>query len=435
MVVTIKERRALIPAELECSLKVEPFCVACDKTSDALSVCSRCKLVKYCCRACQKQDYARHKKEDDCAGIGDLRKNLEELERMIQNNGCMLMQEVIMKFGDEEDTWLGRGEPSLMEMTGLMSTGPIGPDGGPANANPPGADSSRNIMDVIAGRFGALQGTSQYIQCMMALNQKVIDVAHRHCALDSFEEVLEIAVEVKRLTHAAYPDISDRELPKLLMKVHRDDDAIAFIRYWIQWRSRGPGNLHDPLVLVSGKGEWPFPCGEKDSRFLNITQQLRNCQFPPGDEMTMPAPYCLVALTIKVRLICVYRILVSKADAFLEIELALPQDVKTAVVSFLTGGDEAAALYEELLGQINGLMDYIDETYPYILLGTLYPSVLPPPAPGKDGVDDDQAFDVRGFLATFGDGVPLNVAFIDILKERYNCGNGQPTKVSFYDKY
>jgi hypothetical protein len=420
MVVTIEDRRVTsIPAELECELKVDPFCVTCkNKGSDSLSVCSRCKLVKYCCRECQKRDFARHKKEDDCVGIGNLKQNLEALEDMIQNNGCLLMQEMMINFDGDEDTWLGRGEPSLMEMMGLMSTGLIGPDGGPTTAHMPGADYSRNIMDVIAGRFGALQGTGQYMQCMMALNNKIITLAHNHNSLEAYEEVLKLAVETKRLTHAVYPDVADRELPKLLMKLHRDDDAIGYILHWIQWRSHGPRNLHDPLVLLSSKGEWPFPC-EKDCRLLDITQEIRDCHFPEGDDMAFPAPYALVALIVKVRLICVHDILVSKARAFLRTELDLPQDVKTAIVSFVTGGDEATALNEELLRQANQLMDYIDESYPAILKGTLDTSLLPAPAPGKDGVDDDQAFDVRGFMGTFADGLPIVLKFRDMLRERY----------------
>jgi hypothetical protein len=154
-------------------------------------------------------------------------------------------------------------------------------------------------------------------------------------------------------------------------------------------------------------------------RLLDITQEIRDCHFPEGDDMKFPAPYALVVLIVKVRLICIHDILVLKAEAFLGTELDLPQDVKTAIVSFLTGGDEATALNEELLRQANELMDYIDEPYPAILEGALDTSMLPAPAPGRDGVDDDQAFDVRGFMRTFADGLPVNLAFRNMLHERY----------------
>lgn len=113
--------------------------------------------------------------------ISKLRKNLAQIEAVIQTNGCLLMQEVILTFGDEEDPWLGRGEPSMMEMMGLMS--------------PPGVDGSelsgdRSVMDVIAGRFFRLQNTKEYIECMLLLLNKIMKIAHQHNFMPAFEEIL-----------------------------------------------------------------------------------------------------------------------------------------------------------------------------------------------------------------------------------------------------
>jgi hypothetical protein len=80
---------------------------------------------------------------------------LEEIEAMIETYWWMLVQKVIVNFGDEEDTWLGRGEPSVMGMMSLMAPPVTGseaiPDAG-----------GRTVMDVIAGRFLRLQRKKEY---------------------------------------------------------------------------------------------------------------------------------------------------------------------------------------------------------------------------------------------------------------------------------
>lgn len=422
MVVMIEDRRVTsFPAELDSMLHVGNYCICCKKTCNQVSSCSRCKVVSYCSRECQKLDFSRHKKEDDCVGIGEIRSNLELMEQMLEANSCLLMQEVMMTFGHEEDTWLGRGEPSFMEMMGLMTRGLVSNTGDPLQV----PDTTRPTMDVIAGRFFRLQGTTEYMNALTALNQKVTTVCHRHNTLEAYEEILKIAVEMKRLTHAVHPDMCDREIPKVLFKLHRDDDAIAFIKYWIQWRTKGEGNLRDPLVLLSKKGEWPFPV-EEGARFDDIVDEIRGCRFPPGaldscgEELSFHAPFAVTALFIKGRHICVHRILASKADAFLETERVLPPEIKTRIVSFVTGGDEGVALYEEMMRQATRLMDYIDEAYPHILFGTIFPEELPAPRPGHDGIDDDQAFDIRGFLNTFADSVPAAHTVLDIINERFS---------------
>ena len=49
------------------SLK-DPFCAKCKKSGDLLT-CTRCKVVKYCDRKCQQEDFKSHKKL--CLAIAD----------------------------------------------------------------------------------------------------------------------------------------------------------------------------------------------------------------------------------------------------------------------------------------------------------------------------------------------------------------------------
>lgn len=411
MVVTIDDRRvtaASIPVELESDVRMEPFCFCCQQTTASLSTCSGCKVATYCSKKCQKKDWVRHKQEDECLAVTALRNTLTQIEATIETNRSLIIQELIMKFGDEEDTWLGREEPRLMELMSLLGPTVRGESG-----------SSRGVMDIIAGRFYALQYTTDYMNCMLQLGTLVLRMGHKHDCLAAYEEVLASAVEAKRLTHAVHVDMYDRELPKVLLKLHRDDDAISFIRYWIQWRSRGQGNLRDPLVLRSVKGEWPFPC-EPNARLLDIADEIRNCQFEQGDSMSFPAPFCMVALAVKLRYMVVYSHRAERAEAFMETNVRLPGDLKTAVVNFLTGGVEAHILYTEQWTHANRLMDIIEEKYPYILHGYLDPRKLPAPAPGKDGVDDDQAYDARGFICTYAVGRPVQLLLNTLLRRRYD---------------
>lgn len=260
------------------------------------------------------------------------------------------------------------------------------------------------------------------MNCLVALNQKIVRLAHNRDFMPAYEEILSLTVEMKRLTHAVHPDMCDRDFPKALLKLHREDDAIAFIRYWLKWRPRGRGNLRDPLILLSSKGDWPFPV-EKDCPLHDITDELRSCQFQEGDrmngdEMGVPAPFCLVALVIKLRHICVHRNRMDQATSFRSAAGGLPQDVITTVVNFLTG-DKAAALYAEQSLHADHLLDLIDEWCPNILPGSLNRSVMPRPRVGKDKVDDDRAFDVGGFIMTFGCRAPVVELYKDIVGRRY----------------
>jgi hypothetical protein len=119
----------------------------------------------------------------------------------------------------------------------------------------------------------------------------------------------------------------------VLLNLRRDEDAIAFIRYWFKWRPPGPGQLRDPLALLSKRGESPFPV-ERDCDLLDITDELRDAEFStrrlflsllPVEEMEVPFPFCFVALVIKRHHICVHCIRREHADAFVQLLLTYCQ--------------------------------------------------------------------------------------------------------------
>lgn len=212
------------------------------------------------------------------------------------------------------------------------------------------------------------------MKCMLTLWQVVQQAAKKHQSLSMWEEVLEIGVEAKRLTHASMCDLMDQDLPYLLLKLHRDDDAIGYIRYWMEWRPSGIGiQLEDPLVLLSKKGEWPLPC-EPDCRLLDSTDEMRHCHeilpLREGD-VEFPVSFCMVTLVIKLRHITVYRNVTARANAFLNADTGLPADLAVSTTSFLSGDDDAAAVYATQLDHANALMDFLDEEFPNILPAVL----------------------------------------------------------------
>ena len=70
-----------------CELR-EPHCAACgltkdDTSSSRLFQCSRCGVVHYCGVECQKQDFARHKK--DCRDVQKCKVRMEKEAEPLKN--------------------------------------------------------------------------------------------------------------------------------------------------------------------------------------------------------------------------------------------------------------------------------------------------------------------------------------------------------------
>jgi MYND finger len=70
-----------------CELR-EPQCAACgltkdDSSSSRLFQCSRCGVVHYCGVACQKQDFAKHKK--DCRDVQKFKDRMEEEAELLKH--------------------------------------------------------------------------------------------------------------------------------------------------------------------------------------------------------------------------------------------------------------------------------------------------------------------------------------------------------------
>lgn len=211
---------------------------------------------------------------------------------------------------------------------------------------------------------------------------------------------------MKRLSHESFPDFMDKTIPNILLKLHRDDDAIGYIQYWMNWR---PLAYVDEVVIWASKGDWPFPC-EQDCCFLDLTDDMRNCQFE-DERIWFFVSFAVIHLVIKLRYVTVYHNLSLRTEAFLGSSCgqALPTDIGAAITYFLTGGQSAEVLYGNQLEHITHLLDFIDDEFPGCLPAILDPSLLP----------RNDLFNVREFIEKHGDGTLIIDTLEEILREWY----------------
>jgi hypothetical protein len=227
------------------------------------------------------------------------------------------------------------------------------------------------------------------------------------------------------------PEIVCYEITKPLMKLHRDDDVVSFILYWIEWKLGGAGggpivrfrptDLRDPLILNSRKNEWPFAC-QKDCHLLDIMDHIEEFMMLDEDGI-VPIAFLSTLLTVKMRHITVHcrRVLLAN-QAFLDTKLSdffLPE-TRSIVLSFLTGGEKACEIYEEQLDHANRLMDFIDDLDPNILLAFLNPYLLVSQA---DDLEELMAIlDINNFFEFFGDEEPVVNTLTSLLLQRGGGG-------------
>ena len=214
MNVTIQDRRVTwIPAELEPQLQLDSCCATCKTTTSKplLRKCSSCKLVFYCGRDCQAQDWERHKTQEDCSVVKKQRNRLERAQAEVESSALLLMRHFAIHY-EEEDHFLGK----------YMSDETFGSIiGGQGSLNLEEEDIEDrhevfNMIDLVAGRFGDGHEpiTTKVLHCMGLLFDKVQETAVRLGTRSSWEHALELAVEMKRLSHESFPDFIDETIPK-----------------------------------------------------------------------------------------------------------------------------------------------------------------------------------------------------------------------------
>lgn len=391
MVVTVADRSVTqIPVELESPLQLEPCCHTCKATDKPLRTCSSCKLMSYCSKQCQASDWERHKTEDDCVAIKKARRLLEKSEAQIRANSHIVALEAIDKFG-VEGAFLGR---------------PI-----------PGFDQKDDrIMDLLAGRFYDFDMTSEYCDLYGDLYALVVPIAKRYNTRTLWEATLEIAVEMNRLSFMSRSDRMEHDILCVLLKLHRDDDAMSYLYYWMERQSLAPDIPVDTNLVNSIKGEWPYPVCN-GIRLTDTIGKLKECD--TGGRVPLPVGLLMIPLAIKLRHVSIFRSLVVTGEVFRQTDAAetLPAELKSHIVSFLTGGETGAAatINEQQLDHVDKLMEYIDKMSPDSLPSIVDPRCLP----SDEEKDKTLWFDMKSVLEEHDGSAPVMETLVEIIKLCY----------------
>lgn len=389
MVVTIQDRRVTdIPMELETMLQVEPCCFACHtKGTGPLTMCPRCNLPLYCSEDCMKHDYERHREEENCVGFERALQNLAEKEAIIRAHSTNLLEKAVERFGD--DAFLGR------------------------------ETLNADIMDLLAGRFLDFQCTYDYLVSLSSVHNPQLMAVRRNGqeglnqVLVMNEKVLDYYVELRRLTHRSW---ADNMISTLLLQLHRDDDAIAFVQHCLECHAAGPEN-RDGNIINSRKGEWPIPIQE-NCRMVDLTPRLWDFFNEAHHDDEHLVKFLLVPLAVKLRQLYVEgnRLALSILFQHSTAGQGLPEDVGKCIASFLCG-EHGQSVFIEQRDHALRLMDCIDVHYPLILQGILDPSLLQPDGSGEVGEDD--VFDVRLFFQRYECSPPVLNTLKTLIWERY----------------
>lgn len=149
-------------------------------------------------------------------------------------------------------------------------------------------------------------------------------------------------------------------VPFILLCLNRDDDAYAFIRYWLLF-----GSEDDDAILArharSREGDWIYPI-EPNCRFNDF---LKEC--PKDDALKFTLPY-LVALTIiKLRILASHEAIAQILDiVFEKTNGKRIQEVRPLVQEILAGSDAATQRQ-----QLNRVLDRIQNRIPNMFVAIL----------------------------------------------------------------
>ncbi|GAX29229.1 hypothetical protein FisN_28Lh057 [Fistulifera solaris] len=292
------------------SLK-EPHCFAChdDTNIAALKRCSRCEVAWYCGRQCQKKHFRHHR---------------------------VLCNQI---YGGREAT-----ELAAIPLRQFIDSGE--------------SDHVENYVGRDDGGYNGYEGFQNWMRARSDLASMYWDAAYE-------SEVREVCLRahfhcVELMKFDAAFDVTTRiRLPFILLYLNRDDEAYAFIRYWLKVE-----DYTDP-VYDKGKswhgrsegGDLPIPC-EPNCRFNDIFEECTKL-----DELTLLAPCLMVLIIIKLRIIATHEAVSAVLRyTFAETACKRIQQVGPVVHEMLAGGDVSIQRQ-----QLEQLFDKMEVDHPSII--------------------------------------------------------------------
>jgi len=330
----------------------DKYCASCYKTNTsetktrdlsnrALLKCTACKAVFYCGRECQKNDWENHRQE--CRGIKKARSKLQsELDSFTEIAPMVLDHLVSSGTIQLSERQLQIQEERMQRQFRPGRCGPVLTTDA-AFESFYGHQSARlepcmhSVFDVIEKLESSVARTR--LECVR-------------------EEILELVVNLKRNTHNSVPDITGTSIDQTLIKLYRDDDAVAYMWYLVKTHHQDPEHVTDHEYLMAPKpGDWPFPThtpqGVRLNRFTDIldetmipSRELEMFLWRYGPEIFMDL------LLVKMRVLTVHRIQTEKLESFVSTSAAksLPPDlVRTKLAPFFVElhSDMGAAMQQQ----------------------------------------------------------------------------------------
>lgn len=195
-----------------------PVCVNCKQVEtieSQLKLCSRCKLVYYCCKECQVSHFENHKVQ------------CKEIKRA---KDCVEFEEKPLQYPN-------------------------------------------NLFETASGEFYYHFG-SDYILARHDLVKKIHEMAQQMESKYLWDIDLHHHSEMMRL--CASDNAGSRfNIPFILLHLDRDDMAYGFCRFWLTFIPQGDLHKRDEIHHKSSAGDWLFP-SEEGCRYDDIMVFIGN---------------------------------------------------------------------------------------------------------------------------------------------------------------
>ncbi|GAX29230.1 hypothetical protein FisN_28Lu089 [Fistulifera solaris] len=305
------------------SLREDPYCFACQSYDNktvvtGLKRCSRCHVAWYCGAGCQKKHFKHHR--NLCRKIS---KGLEDLDLTAIN---------------------------LRNFTGVPDDNEV-------------LESKLDTLGTSID-YMELSTRASYISARSALATAYWESAYESELKEVWEKSLHYYSEQLRLDAAFRNEARSRfRVPFILLYLNRDDEAYAFIRYWLKVEEVGEDDDFKPWFGPSGQGDqsrWFFA----NCRYNDIFKECPNLE-----HVKLTAPFLMAIVIIKLRIIASHDAAVRALDFTIsETGAKRIQEVKAIVQEMLIDTGIDVAHQRE---QLNHLLDHIQLEEPDMFNATL----------------------------------------------------------------
>jgi hypothetical protein len=229
---------------------------------------------------------------------------------------------------------------------------------------------SQNLFETHVTNFSQVQETQEYMTSRWGLMETYWQAACKSEIKEVWEKALFHSLAMLRLDMSDFMEMR-YVTPFILLDLQRDDDAFAFVRYFISLDYLGDAATDDlrRRYMQCQEGDWVYP-HEENCRYRDIFQECSRMR-----EDRMPTAFLVAVLVIKFRLVAAYDAARRSIDiAFETTGGQTIQEVQHVVSDMLI--DESVVKIENQRQQVDGLINVIHRINPSMLPSVLNPHPL-----------------------------------------------------------